>query len=134
MDDTGAFTERLCYECWAIKDVNPSPEGFLQAQKHTSKWRYMHHEILSFYDKNAREFKMGTRADALGKLQEQRAVSPVGCQAKKLWNCNCDEDALRMTCDALDDEDMTALENSEGMAALSFSKIWRRPSRSSRNV
>ena len=79
-DDKGAYTEHLCFECWARKEVSPSPEGFLQGQKSKSKWRTMCLEDASLYDTNAWEFPLGTCADALGGLEEQRLVSPEWCR------------------------------------------------------
>ena len=39
-DDSCDYIEYHCYDCWASKDVDFLPEGFLQAHESTSKWRY----------------------------------------------------------------------------------------------
>ena len=39
-DVKGSYAERTCYDCWAFEDGSPTREGFLQAQKCTSKWVY----------------------------------------------------------------------------------------------
>ena len=85
-------TERLCYECWASKEVSLSPEGFLQAQKKPGA-RGGTHAI--FYEENAWAFLIGTCGDALGGLQEQPRMTPEGRQAEKPWDRNCDADTLR---------------------------------------
>ena len=56
----------------------------------------------------AREFRVGAYVDALGRLEEQWAISPEDCRDKKTWNRNCVEDAFKMTYDAMADEDTIA--------------------------
>ena len=51
---------------------------------------------------------MGAYVGALGRLEEQRAISPEDCRDKKTWNRNCVEDAFKMTYDAMADEDTIA--------------------------
>ena len=58
---------------------------------------------------------MGTYVDALGR-------------AKRPWNRNCDEDALRMAYDAIANDGMLALKSVQGPTAWSLDAF------SSRNV
>ena len=59
----------------------------------------------SLCDNNAWELAY---VGALGRLEEQRAISPEDCRDKKTWNRNCVEDAFKMTYDAMADEDTIA--------------------------
>ena len=63
---------------------------------------------------------MGTYVDTLGRLEEQREISPEDCRTERSWNRNDDEDVLRMTFDARTDEDMIALQAVEGTTACSL--------------
>ena len=58
--------------------------------------------------------------DALDRLEEQWAISPEGCRAKRQWNRNCVEDAFKMTHDAMADEDTIALKAVECLTTWSF--------------
>ena len=64
-DDVGSYSELICYDCWALEEGSPTPEGFLQAQKSASKWMY-----ISFWDPEPfviltrGSFLMGTYVDA----------------------------------------------------------------------
>ena len=53
----------------------------------------------SLCDNNAWEFRVGAYVGALGRLEEQRAISPEDCRDKKSWDRNCAEVALRMASD-----------------------------------
>ena len=59
----------------------------------------------SLCDNNAWEFRVGAYVGALGRLEEQRAISPEDCRDKRPWNRNCVEDVLRMASDAMAYED-----------------------------
>ena len=61
-----------------VKVVSAAHDGFLQAQKSTSKCRCTCFGDADLYDKTAWAFLIGTHADALGRLAEQRAT-PGGC-------------------------------------------------------
>ena len=61
--------------------------------------------------------------DALGGLEEQRAVSPEVCQAKRPWHRRCDEGASRVAYGVLADEYVTALKAVQGMTAWSLEAL-----------
>ena len=63
---------------------------------------------------------MGAYVGALGRLEEQRAISPEDCRDKKSWNRNCVEDAFKMTHDAMADGDTIALKPVECLTTWSF--------------
>ena len=87
--------EHICYDCWAVEEGIPTREGFLQAQKGTIKRRYVCHWDSSHCDNNAWEFVIGAFVNALGMLEEQRAIWPEGRRAERPWNRNFDENKER---------------------------------------
>ena len=70
-------------------------------------------------DDNVWELLMGTYVGVLGRLEEQRAIPREGCRAKRSWGGNRLEDALRMSFDAIADEEMIASIAVEGTTAWS---------------
>ena len=119
-DEKGTFTEHLCYDCWANVEGNPTLKVSCKLKKGTSKWRYICPWHQSLCDNVKWEFLVGTSVDALGRLEEQRAASPEGCQAGKPWNRNHDEDAPD---NGMTDEEITAFKAVEGMTAWSLEAL-----------
>ena len=117
-DGEGSYTEHKCYDCWATEEGNPTSEGSLQAQQGTNKWRYISLWDPSLCDNNAWEFLVGAYVGALGKLEEQRAISLEGYRAKRPWNRNCDEEQILLWLTR-----MTALNPVESMTAWSFEAL-----------
>ena len=101
-----------------MEEGNPTSEGFLQAQQGTNKWRYVSLWDPSLCDNNAWEFLVGAHVGALGKLEEQRAISPEGYRAKRPWNRNCDEEQILLWLTR-----MAALNPVESMTAWSFEAL-----------
>ena len=90
-DDKGSYTEHICYDCGANEEVTIAVRKKkstrlrkvscqlkkVRASEGTYRWG------PSFCDNNAREFRVGAYVGALGRLEEQQAISPKDCRDKK---------------------------------------------------